>query len=154
MLNRLDDNIMGISAKWKIAIGVLLSAIVCWRTIVSLGKIELAYKPKLEKHNLYAQNILLKIAGRQPQRLTITELKNRAKTIIFGAILGGIVGFLFVPIPGGLLIGAMIGAALLDSDSETKIESDGSDYKDEKTGNSWFSLILLMALGYALWYLW
>lgn len=154
MLNRLDGNIMGISAKWKIAIGVLLSAIVCWRTIVSLRKIELAYKPKLEKHNLYAQNILLKIAGRQPQRLTITELKNRAKAIIFGAILGGIVGFLFVPIPGGLLIGAMIGAALLDSDSETKIESDGSDYKDEKTGNSWLSLILLMALGYALWFLW
>lgn len=154
MLNRLDDNIMKISAIWKIAIGVFLSAIVCWRTIVSIRKIELAYEPKLEKHNLYAQNFLLKIAGKQPQRLTITELKKRAKAIIFGATLGGIVGFLFIPIPGGLLIGAMIGAALLDNDSETQTESDGSDYKDVKTGNSWLSFFLLMALGFALWFLW
>lgn len=154
MLNRLDDDIMEISTIWKIVIGVVLSAIVCWRTMVSMGKIELAYKPKLEKHNLYAQNTLLKMSGKQPQRLTITEQKKRATAIIFGAILGGIVGFLFIPIPGGLLIGAMIGAALLDSDKETQTESDGSDYKDVKTGNSWLSLILLMALGYAVWFLW
>jgi len=154
MLNRFDDIIMEISTIWKIVIGVVLSAIVCWRTLVSIGKIELAYKPKLEKQILYAQNFLLKIAGKQPQRLTITEQKKRATAIIFGAILGGIVGFLFVPIPGGLLIGAMIGAALLDSNGETQTESDGSDYKDVKTGNSWLSLFLLMALGYAVWFLW
>lgn len=153
LLNIVNDKL---DALWMYVVCIASSAFIWWRVKVSVKKIGLKYQPKLEKYDLHIKNTLLTIAGKRPTRITITEQIEKVWMSVICAFVGGLLGFLLIPIPGGLLIGALVCVALFKNDSVKTEDSDGSDYNNVKTGNSYASLITLVFsaafLCYLIWF--
>ncbi len=131
----------------EVVVGIILIGYCGYKTIQVSVEMEDIYELKKGTFDLYVTNRFRKIAGYEPKQVTMTKKVEESNNTIMGAIMGGILGFFFIPIPGGLLIGALICAFLCSGDSSNpKGESDGSEYKDIKYGMMWKAYTISFAL--------
>lgn len=131
----------------EIVVGVILAGYCGYKTLQVCAEIDDIYEEKRDVFGLYVVNNLRKIAGYAPKQVTMSEKVEKSYGTIIGAIIGGILGFFFLPFIGGLLIGAFIMAALCSGGSDSKkTESDGSEYVNIKYGAPWKAFIILFGL--------
>ncbi len=111
----------------------------------TIKKVNDKYTYKLEKLSLYIQNQMLKLSGESIKLKKIRDVSDSIVKAILWGVVGLIAGSFVIP-PFGTIIGGLIGFTHgLDGNEEVR-HSDGSEYKKMKTGNGWFSYVVLTLL--------
>lgn len=123
-----------------IAIVLLLSSYIAKHFI---SKQSVKYKEKLSRLELHIQNTMNKIAGELPKSNVLSIWNDSITKVILLGIAGAVVGSFFFP-PIGTIIGALIFTSFVGSTKE--IKSNGSDYKEIKTGKGWISYLIFTIL--------
>lgn len=82
---------------------------VLFRMAKKYVKCEKKYVEKLEYVNGKARDEMLLHAGNTPR---MEKVSDEIGSVWAGALIGGFLGFLFIPVTGGLIIGGLIGAGL------------------------------------------
>lgn len=145
-----------LSVLWSIVSTIVIAGLILWRCGVIFNGIQEKYELKQERIRMFANTCARRMAGELPQPRKISDLVNKKNTVWIGAVIGGIIG-LFAPIPGGFILGAIIGAILSTSDEEVETLSDGSDWQSVETGKgNWAKVIcfiLLLSLGFEIYWL-
>lgn len=125
---------------WSLLIGIGTFVIACQATPFS--KLKYLVKKKIT----YIDNKIfltsLESAG-YSEHVSLKEIEKAANRIFWFAICGAVLGFCFIPFPGGLIIGALIGAFFGNS----KDEGSNPNFNYELINiGSWKSITLMVIL--------
>ena len=131
---------LGLRWYWSLLIGIVAFVVGMLSTpftsLKNIAKKKLTY---IDNNILISS---LKKAG-YSDSISLKEIERASNRVFWSAVCGAILGFCFIPFPGGLIIGALIGAWLGDSKDED--DNPDFDYKKIKIG-SWKSIILMILL--------
>ena len=75
-----------------------------------IEKTERKCNNKIENIEVELRNKLLLLAGNTDRLPKVEDISN-GKAIWTGVVIGAVIGF-FIPIPGGMIIGALVGAMI------------------------------------------
>jgi hypothetical protein len=105
---------------------------------------------KIKRINTYAVTLARKTSGDTPQLLQLSTIQKQNKSILLWALLGALAGFLFIPIPGGLLFGLLLGFLIggaVGKYEEADRLTDGADWSRIKfESTKWAKIICGIAV--------
>lgn len=134
-----------IDTAWLTWTTVGLAALVAaWRAKSVIQNFWVKYEYKMQELQLHTKNLMNQLAGEQKVKNKLQKLNEKFFMTIIGAFIGGLLGSAFFP-PLGTLIGALLGASVLGSET-IDIVSDGSGWEDVKTGYGWLAYLILIAM--------
>lgn len=126
---------------WALLIGIVVYAISA--KLVPWKKINWRFKKKQTYLERTIQLSNLERAG-YVEVPELHEIEKANDGVWLGIIIGGILGFCFIPFPGGLIIGGLIGAWLGSSKDDDPIPD--YDYTKISLGSDWKAKVILVCL--------
>ncbi len=129
---------------WSATIGV--ATIILARLFTPYSKLENLFHKKITYVERTIQ-LTNREAGGYTDLIDFAALENNNNKTWLAGIIGAILGFCFIPFPGGLLIGAILGFCIGKSPKED--DTTDYDYKKVNEGKIWKSagLSLLLSIG-------
>lgn len=130
---------------WSLLIGIGAGIIGAWATPFSA--LEELFHKKITYGERTIQLNNRTIAG-YTDPINLAELESKNNKVWLWGLLGAIAGFCFIPIPGGLIIGAILGFWLGKSNKDTDEVTD-YNYENISEGSTWKAktLTFLLAAG-------
>lgn len=122
----------------------IAAMVAAWRAKSVIQNFWVKYEYKMQELQLHTKNLMNQLAGEQKVKNKLQKLNEKFFMTIIGVFIGGLLGSAFFP-PLGTLIGALIGASVLGSET-IDIVSDGSGWEDVKTGSGWLAYLILIAM--------